>query len=345
MIKAFQVFAAVACGFVGCACSSDDSSDDTPQNSAGESSDGSTHEPSTEPPAPLEEAKIVDTGYGFTEGPAVDKSGNVFFTDQPNDKIFKWDAETGEITDFLTGTGRANGMAFDAEGNLIACADMHGELWKIAPDGTHTVLAAGYDGKLLNGPNDVWISPTTGGIYITDPMFPRDYWDESDPRVQPWPPTHSEQAASGKGGHVYYLAPGASTLVRVTGDGWDADSWPNGVVGTPDGKKLYVNKWAADDMGGTFAFDINDDGTLSNVTQLSNMGGDGMSMDEQGNLYISNSIGIVVLSPDGLELFRIEGAGGATNNVFAGADERTLFITNIDGVATVDMNVSGIEKY
>ena len=123
----------------------------------------------------------LGTGFGFTEGPAVDRHGNVFFTDQPNDKIYRWDAGTGKITLFLEGTGRANGMAFDADGNLIACADMHGELWKIYPDGSHDVLVDNYGGKLLNGPNDVWINPVNGGMYITDPMFPRGYWDDSDP--------------------------------------------------------------------------------------------------------------------------------------------------------------------
>ncbi|MBD0333238.1 MAG: SMP-30/gluconolactonase/LRE family protein [Chitinophagaceae bacterium] len=127
-------------------------------------------------------------GFSFTEGPAVDKKGNVFFTDQPNDKIYRWDAVTGKVTTFLIGTGRSNGMAFDKNGFLIACADMHGELWKIAPNGTHTVLVNNYNGKLLNGPNDVWINPVTGGMYITDPMFPRNYWDASDPRKQSWLP-------------------------------------------------------------------------------------------------------------------------------------------------------------
>ena len=101
---------------------------------------------------------VLDTiqkGFGFTEGPAVDKKGNVFFTDQPNDKIYRWDAGTGAITTFLTGTGRSNGMEFDKDGNLIACADMHGELWKIHPDGSHEVLVNNYNGKLLNGPNDL----------------------------------------------------------------------------------------------------------------------------------------------------------------------------------------------
>lgn len=287
------------------------------------------------------------SGYLFTEGPAVDKDGNVFFTDQPNDVIHKWNATTGAITTFLEGTGRSNGMAFDKDGNLIACADMHGELWKIAPDGSHTVLVDNYEGKLLNGPNDVWINPVNGGMYITDPIFPRDYWEDDDPRKQDWPPTHSEQAATGKGGHVYYLAPGATTLVRVTTQTeWDANSWPNGVVGTPDGKKLYVNKWAGDNMGGTFVFDVNADGTLSNMRKFVDMGGDGMSMDERGNIYISNGFGVVVFDPNGTELVRIFTGGGATNNVFAGKDEKTLFITGPkEEVNTLKMNVSGVEKF
>jgi gluconolactonase len=286
-------------------------------------------------------------GYSFTEGPAVDKNGNVFFTDQPNDIIYKWDAVTGDITPFLEETGRSNGMAFDKDGNLIACADMNGEVWKIQPNGTHTVLVDNYNGKLLNGPNDVWINPVTGGMYITDPIFPRGYWTDDDPRKQNWPPTHSEQADEGKGGHVYYLAPGSDTLVRVTTQSeWDADSWPNGVVGTPDGKKLYVNKWQGDNMGGTWVFDINSDGTLSNMKKFIDMGGDGMSMDERGNIYISNSLGVNVFDPKGNKLVTIFTGGGATNNVFAGPDEKTLFITGpVDKVNGLKMNVSGVEKF
>ncbi|HEX5168306.1 MAG TPA: SMP-30/gluconolactonase/LRE family protein [Cyclobacteriaceae bacterium] len=293
---------------------------------------------------------VLDTiqkGFSFTEGPAVDKHGNIFFTDQPNDKIYRWDAATGSITTFLTGTGRSNGMAFDKAGYLIACADMHGELWKIAPDGTHTVLVDNYNGKLLNGPNDVWINPVTGGMYITDPIFPRPYWDAGDPRQQGWEPTHSEQAPTGKGGYVYYLAPGSNTLVRVTTDamGWDSDSWPNGVVGTPDGKKLYVNKWYYDNMGGTWVFDINPDGTLSNMQKFIDMGGDGMSMDELGNIYISNGLGVTAFDPKGNKVFNIP-TNGATNNVFGGKNNKLLFITGpVDRVTSLKMSVKGVEKF
>lgn len=287
-------------------------------------------------------------GFGFTEGPAVDKHGNVFFTDQPNDRIYRWDAATGHVSLFLQGTGRSNGMAFDKDGNLIACADMHGEVWKIHPDGTHEVLVNNYNGKLLNGPNDVWINPVTGGLYITDPIFPRDYWDASDPRKQSWEPTHSEQAATGKGGHVYYLAPGSHSLVRVTTmPGWNADIWPNGVTGTPDGKTLYVNNWTYDGTGKIWSFNINADGTLTNMKAVaSNLNFcDGMSLDELGNIYVSGGVGVNAYDPKtGNKILTIP-AGGGTNNVFAGKNNKLLFITVPDRITAVQMNVKGVERF
>ncbi len=310
--------------------------------------DGSAY---ADPPTPRAALQVVQAGFGFTEGPAVDPLGNVYFTDQPNDRIHKWEAATGTVSTFLEGTGRSNGMAFDATGNLVACADMHGEVWKIAPDGTHEVIASGFEGKLLNGPNDLWINPVNGGIYITDPLFPRDYWDDADPRKQDWPPTHSEQAALGKGGHVYYLAPGATSLVRMTTMAeWDADTWPNGVVGTPDGRKLYVNRWKDDNMGGTVVFDIGADGSLSNLQPFVGMGGDGMSMDAGGNIYLSNSLGVVVFDAAGTKVLTIPTSvgenNGATNNVFAGPEQRTLFITGpVDSISVVPMSIPGVEMF
>jgi gluconolactonase len=298
--------------------------------------------------SPSQQGKVttIKTGFSFAEGPAVDRRGNVFFTDQPNDKIYRWDAATGAITLFLQGTGRANGLAFDKNGNLITCSDLHGEAWKIYPDGSHDVLFNNYGGKLLNGPNDVWINPVNGGMYFTDPIFPRPYWDAGDPRQQPWEPTHSEQAAVGKGGYVYYLPPGAgpTALVRVVTDamGWVSNSWPNGVVGTPDGKKLYVNKWAGNNKGGTWVFDIEADGSLSHLKKITDWGGDGMSMDELGNIYISNGVGVMGFDPNGKQILEIPIPGGSTNNTFADSSKKLLFITTGGGsVLSVRMNVKG----
>ena len=99
-------------------------------------------------------------------------------------------------------------------------------------------------------------------------------------------------------------------------------------------------------MGGTWVFDINADGSLSNMKKFTDMGGDGMSMDDRGNIYISNGFGVVVFDPSGKELVRIFTGGGATNNVFGGSDGKTLFITGpVDKVNGLKMNVKGVEKF
>lgn len=110
-------------------------------------------------------------GYAFAEGPARAKNGDVYFTDQPNDRIVRWDGKT--LSNWMKPAGRSNGLAFDAKGNLIACADGKNELWSISPSGVVTVLVKDYHGGLLNGPNDVWIR-NDGTIYLTDPLYARD---------------------------------------------------------------------------------------------------------------------------------------------------------------------------
>src|SRR2546430_1607271 len=105
--------------------------------------------------------EVLGDGYEFTEGPAVDKRGDIYFTDQPNDRIVKWSAD-GKFTDWLKPAGRSNGTYFDKHGNLIACADEKNELWSITPDKKITVLLSDFGGKLLNGPNDLWIRPEIG---------------------------------------------------------------------------------------------------------------------------------------------------------------------------------------
>ncbi len=306
--------------------------------------------------APFARFQKLGDGFGFTEGPSVDRFGNVFFTDQPNDVIYKWAANSGQISTFLSPSGRSNGTYFDRWGNLIACADMHGELWKINKYGHHTVIVDNHNGKKLNGPNDIWINPKNGGIYITDPIFPRSYWNPDDPRQQDWEPTHSEQAEVGKGGYVYYLRPHGNQLIKVVTDemGWDADSWPNGLVGTPDGKKLYVNRWyydPMDDKAGTYVFDINPDGTLSNMKKFTQMGGDGMTIDERGNVYIANGLGVTAFNSKGEKILNIpppEGWNNISNVVFAGQNSKLLFMTvSLGQTASVyglRMKVKGVVK-
>ncbi len=216
----------------------------------------------------------VQGGFRFTEGNATDaKTGDVYFVDQDNNRIHKWSAADNKVSLFLEPTNYSNGMYFDAKGNLIACADEKNELWSIAPDGTHTVLisSAGYEGKPLDGPNDVWVRPD-GGLYITDPIYRRSWWDPAVAR-----PSQAIRS-------VYYLGPDRKELKRVAAD----FQMPNGIIGTPDGKTLYVADMNARK---TYGFDIQPDGSLTNRRLVANYGSDGMTLDNQGNLYFTTGLG------------------------------------------------------
>jgi len=263
--------------------------------------------------------KLAD-GFSFTEGPIADKDGNVFFTDQPNDLIYIWSVD-GVLSKFGS-FGRANGMFFDVDGRLLACADMDNELWSIGMDGSHKVLVADFGGKKLNGPNDVWVHKQSGGIYFTDPLYKRDYWTR-DPAMQQ------------EGQYVYYLKPDRKTLIRV-----DTDvKQPNGIIGTPDGKKLYVA-----DIGDrkTYVYDIQPDGTLANRTLFCSMGSDGMTIDDQGNIYLTGR-GVTVFNPKGEQIEQIPISAGWTANVcFGGKDMKTLFITASQNLYCLRMNVKGV---
>src|ERR1700722_12047351 len=205
-------------------------------------------------------------GFAFTEGPTCDKHGNVFFTDQPNNRIMEWSGD-GKLSPFLIPAGRANGMYFDAKGNLIACADEHDQLWSISPRKKVTVLIKDFQGKYLNGPNDVWVAPN-GAMYITDPFYLRKYWDNTMMALP------NEE--------VFYLSPDRKTLTLATDD----LKKPNGISGTPDGKNLFVSDIGAKQ---TWRYDIQPDGSLTNKTFICALGSDGMTIDETGNLYLTGN--------------------------------------------------------
>lgn len=258
--------------------------------------------------------------YAFTEGPAVDKEGNIFFTDQPNDRIVKWNAANGSVEDWLKPAGRSNGLYFGPDGHLIACADEKNELWSIAPDKRVTVLIKDFGGKQLNGPNDVWVRPA-GGLYFTDPLYARNYWMR-------------DKAMQQDGQHVYFLAKGAATPVRVATD----LRQPNGIIGTPDGRTLYVA-----DIGArkTYAYDIQPDGALANKRLFCELGSDGMTLDAAGNVYLTGR-GVTVFDQAGKQIEQIPVPEGWTANVtFGGQDRKLLFITASKGIYGLKMKVAG----
>ena len=261
----------------------------------------------------------VATGYAFTEGPAVNPEGKVYFTDQPNDRIYVWEQGKG-VSLFLEGTGRSNGLYFDNLGNLLACADEKNELWEFDRLKNHKVILTDFEGKKLNGPNDLWVDQK-GGIYFTDPFYKRKYWDREEKEIE------AER--------VYYLEPGYGE-VSVVADGFVR---PNGIVGTPDGKRLYVA-----DIGDkkTYTYKIEEDGTLSEKQLFAEMGSDGMTIDSEGNVYITGK-GVTVFNKKGKIIEQIDVDENWTANIcFGGPDQSVLFITASKSVYTLDMKVKGV---
>jgi len=255
-------------------------------------------------------------GFSFTEGPAADAKGNIFFSDIPNNRIHKWSLD-GTLSTFRESSEGSNGLYFDKKGNLLACEGGGRRLVSIDPQGNVTVLADKYQNKRFNSLNDLWID-AKGGIYFTDPRY------------------GSRDNMKQDGEHVYYLSPDRKKLIRVIDD----MVRPNGVIGTPDGKLLYVA-----DHGGqkTFEYTINKDGTLSNKKLFAPEGSDGMTIDNEGNVYLTTGA-VAVYNKGGEKIETINVPEGPANVCFGGKDKHTLFITARTSLYSVLMRVKGAEQ-
>ena len=268
--------------------------------------------------APDAQLAMLADGFQFTEGPASDAAGNVYFTDQPNDRIMLWSVDD-ELSTFMQPSGRANGLCFDDEGHLWACADAENQLWRIDMEKNVTILVDSYHDSLLNGPNDVWVTPD-GGAFFTDPYYKRPYWQREQDKLD----------VQG----VYYLSPDHKTLTRVIDDLLQ----PNGIIGTPDGKTLYVTDIRA---GKTYSYSISND-KVSDKTLFCEMGSDGMTLDNHGNVYLTGE-GVTVFDSTGAKIEHIAVPEPWTANVcFGGSDKQTLFITASTKVYGLKMSVKGV---
>lgn len=268
------------------------------------------------PDAPLVagDLKILGNDFEFTEGPAADAGGNVAFTDVRTSRIYVYSID-GDRKILRENTGGANGLYFDASGNLLACEGEAARVTSMSPDGRITVLADEYNGVGLNKPNDLWIDPI-GGVYFTDPLYGR-----GEPRQD--------------GEHVYYIYPDRSRIIRVIDD----FTRPNGLIGTPDGKTLYVADAGA---GKIWKYRIGLNGNLSNKTFFAEATSDGMTLDALGNVYATQE-SVLIFNPDGKLISEIKTPNRPTNVTFGGKARRTLFITARSHLCSVEMNVRGID--
>lgn len=257
--------------------------------------------------------------FQFTEGPAADRKGNVFFTDQPNDRIMVWTTKN-ELKTFMQPSGRSNGLFFGRNGYLWSCADEKNELWKIDMQKNVGVVLGEFNGKPFNGPNDLWIAPD-GSIFFTDPFYRRTWWDHQN--------MPQEKQC------VYYLSADRKTLKRVADDLVQ----PNGIIGTPDGKILYVA-----DIGAkkTWKYNVSSDGSLTGKTLFCEMGSDGMTIDSKGNVYLTGR-GVTVFDKNGTQLGNIDIPENWTANVcFGGRNRKTLFITASKSLYKINLTVRGV---
>lgn len=268
-----------------------------------------------QPGAKLE--KLAE-GFRFTEGPSADRDGNIFFTDQPNDRIMKWSTE-GTLSTFMQPSGRSNGLAFDKNDDLWSCADEKNELWIIMPDKTVARIPSLFEGKPLNGPNDLW-PDQKGGVYFTDPYYKRTWWD------------HDKQPQDIQA--VYYLSPDHVKITRLITD----LKQPNGIVGTPDGKRLFVADIGANK---TWSYAINKDASLTDKKLFCEMGSDGMTIDSKGNIYLTGN-GVTVFDKTGKRIGNIPVPEKWTANVcFGDKDLKSLCITASTSFYRMKMKVKG----
>ena len=286
--------------------------------------------------APDAKIEVLATGFVWSEGPVwvkpqANTPGYLLFSDVPQNTIFKWN-ETGGLIPFLkpsgyTGAGTysnepgSNGLTIDRRGRLIACehGDRRVSAMPLSGGGKQT-LADNFQGKRFNSPNDV-VAHSSGSYYFTDPPYglPK---QENDPS--------RETPVFG----VYRIAPDG-TITLIISD----LTRPNGVALSPDEKTLYI----AQSDGARpvlMAYSLQDNGAatailgpgreLFNASALSKQGlngaPDGLKTDRAGNIWTTGPGGVLVLSPEGVLLGRIE-TGQLTANCGWGDDGSTLYMT------------------
>ncbi len=261
----------------------------------------------------------VATGYRFTEGPAADAQGNVYFTDIPNQRIHRLDVATGKVRVVRVGSGRANGLVFDALGRLVACEGGGRRLVRIDGDKLD-VLATHYGGKRLNSPNDLTLD-ATGGIWFTDPRYGKQDDRELDVMA------------------VYYRA-ATGAVTQVIKD----LPRPNGILLSRDGTMLYV---AANKRQLIMAYDVAKPGIASKARVFAHLdhkargGPDGMTLDEQGNVYAAGQGHVWIWSSKGKLLHKLKVPEGPSNCAFGGPKHDTLYVTARTSLYRVRMRVKG----
>jgi gluconolactonase len=273
-------------------------------------------------------------GARWSEGPVwFGDSRAVIWSDIPNNRMMRWDEETGEVRVFRKPSNNANGNTRDREGRLVTCEHLTRRVTRTEYDGSITVLADRYDGKPLNSPNDVVVK-SDGSIWFTDPTFGIGGFYEGEQKQSEVKP-------------AVYRVDGASGEITMMTDALDA---PNGLAFSPDESVLYVVDSRAAPRK-IFAFDVARDGrTLSNQRELIDAADgtpDGFRVDIHGNLWCGWGMGsdeldgVRIFTPQGEPLGHIALPERCANVCFGGRHRNRLFMAASHGLYSLYVNTQG----
>ncbi len=291
---------------------------------------------------PAAELEVLAGGFGFIEGPLWHDDGFLLFSDIPGDTIHRWDADSG-VSVFRNPSGKANGLAWDRSGCLLACEHVRSVISRTAADGSVEVLISHWQGNELNSPNDVTVA-RDGTIWFTDP--------HPAGRIEAW---GKEREAELDFCGVFGFDPESGELTLVS----DRIRFPNGICISPDGSVLYAN----DSLEMTItAFQLGDGIAVRGESLFFRQGAggrltsagiapldpdapvgvpDGMKCDERGNVWCTGPGGVWVISPEGERLGIVETPEFAANLGWGGPSGTTLFITASSQLLRLETLVRG----
>ncbi|MFD7711961.1 SMP-30/gluconolactonase/LRE family protein [Streptomyces sp. NPDC059785] len=274
--------------------------------------------------------EVLYTGCRWAEGPVyLPAWRQVVFSDIPDDRMLRWDEETGAVGVFRRRAGHPNGNTLDRQGRLVTCEQGNRRVTRTEHDGTLTVLADRWQGKRLNSPNDATVK-SDGSVWFSDP----DYGITSD--------YEGHRAESEIGANNVYRIDPDTGEVRLVADGFDA---PNGLVFSADERRLFVSDSEA---GLVRVFDVRDDGTLSDGEVFAEAAPregarfDNLRFDDGGRLWVAAmDDGVHCYDPDGTLIGRLVVPETVANISWGGAKRNRLFLTAGTSLYSVVMGVTG----
>ena len=275
------------------------------------------------------------TGCRWAEGPVWFGDGRyLLWSDIPNDRILKWEEETGRVSIWRRPTNFANGNTRDRQGRLVTCEHGGRRVTRTEYDGGVTVLADAWQGKRLNSPNDVVVK-SDGSIWFTDPSFGI-------------LGNYEGHKAESETPQAVYRLDGETGAMEIVADGILG---PNGLCFSPDESILYIVESRGEPHRKILAYDVGADGALSGRRVFIDAGPggtpDGMRVDCEGNLWCGWGMGsaeldgVLVFAPDGAKIGRIRLPERCANVCFGGAKRNRLFMAASRSLYALYVNAEG----